>query len=174
MEMDNESQLAALRVGRIDLGFMRKPEGIEDIKIQTLYSETFSLILPKSHPLSGASKIKLKELADQPFIGFSSACGRRITEKIIQICNHEGFTPKMVHESSQVNTVIRLVEKGLGYAIVPASIQDSYKPNVVFKELDQYSERIELCLAYHPENVTPLCRKVISLIMQCEFSKSRS
>ncbi|MFH2001771.1 MAG: LysR family transcriptional regulator [Planctomycetota bacterium] len=166
MELNNESQLAALRTGRIDLGFMRRPESAGDIIIEPLYAETFSLIVAKSHPLAQASQIKLKDLADEPFIGFSSACGRRIIDKITLICRREGFTPRMVHETSQVNTVIRLVEKGLGYSIVPSSIQTSYKPDVAFHNLDSYPEKIELCLAYHPENSTPLCRKLVSLITQ--------
>lgn len=166
LNLNNESQLSALRTGRIDLGFMRTPEGAGDIEIRPLFSEPFSLILAKSHPLSRDSKIRLKDLADEPFIGFATTCGRSMIEKITQICRQEGFTPRMVHESDHVNTVIRLVEKGLGYSIVPASIQASYKPDVVFRNLEEYQEEIELCLAYHPENVTPLCRKLIALAIE--------
>ncbi len=71
-----------------------------------------------------------------------------IVENIYKICNREDFIPKVAHETSQINTVVRLVESGLGYSIVPSSIKNAYNLNVKFIELKQYPERAEMFILY--------------------------
>ncbi|MFC1492551.1 LysR substrate-binding domain-containing protein [candidate division KSB1 bacterium] len=166
LEIGNDEQIDAIRNGNIDIGFMRTPFDTSDIKTETIYSETFSLILPNYHPLVNSGKVSLKDLADEPFISFSRSCGGGgLVNTLIKLCNRAGFTPKTVHESSQINSIIRLVECNLGYAIVPTSVKSGYDLNVKFFELDQYPERIDLLLAYNPKNLTPVSKNIIDLIL---------
>jgi len=44
-----------------------------------------------------------------------------MVDQITALCNRLGFSPRLVHETSQLHSVLRLVESGLGYAIVPSA-----------------------------------------------------
>ena len=163
-ELDNDGQIEALRNGNIDVGFIRPPIKVDDISMKPICSETFSLIVPFSHPLAKSNKINLEQLAEEPFVSFCRQCGPALFDKTISICNRAGFFPKIVHETSQINSLVRLVESNMGYSIVPTGVKSGYKLRVKFFELDQYPERAELALAYNPNHLTATTEKVIELI----------
>jgi len=164
-ELTNIKQVTALRSGDIDIGFIRTPLSARDITVKPVYTETFSLILSLSHPLSKLNEISMKELEGEPFISFSRECAPGMVDNIIGMCNKEGFSPHIVHESSQINSVVRLVESNLGYSIVPTSVKAGYNLKVKFYELSDFPERAEMSLAYNPRNLTPATEKVIDLIL---------
>ena len=88
---------------------------------------------------------------------------------IIRICDRAGFFPKVVHEVSQIHSIVRLVENNLGYSIIPSGAGEVYKENVKFFELKDYPERAEISLAYNPVYINDLSKKVIDLILKYKF-----
>ena len=66
--------------------------------------------------------------------------------------------------------MVRLVESNLGYSIVPTSVKSGYDLKLKFFELTQFPERAELSLAYNTENLTPISKKVIELILGFDFN----
>src|SRR5690606_27520886 len=56
-ELSNSDQLIALQNETIDLGFMRSNHLPDGFTSQKVYTETFSVVLPASHPLA-SSKFK--------------------------------------------------------------------------------------------------------------------
>ena len=164
-EHTNENQINALRNGDIDIGFVRTPMDATDLRIEPIFVETFSLITPLTHRFAKKKKISLNEMAHESYIGFSHECAPGLADKIISICNRYGFSPKTTHVSTQINSILRLVESGLGYSIVPTSVKDGYSLKVKFFELIDVQERAELYLMYNPESQTPLLNNTIELIM---------
>lgn len=164
IELMNLDQIVALKTGGLDIGFIRTPTTIDGLRIQPIFSETLSVILPLSHPLAGAKEVRPAHLAEEPFIGFCRECAPGLFDCITGLCNKEGFSPRIVHESSQINSVVRLVESGLGYSIVPTSVKSAYKVRVRFYELVGYPERAELALAYDPAHQTPTSKRVIEIV----------
>jgi DNA-binding transcriptional LysR family regulator len=169
IELMNLDQIVALETGSLDIGFIRTPITIDGLYIQPIFSETLSVILPLSHPLAGAEEVRLAHLAKEPFIGFCRECAPGLFDCIIGLCNRDGFSPCVVHESSQINSVVRLVESGLGYSIVPTSVKKAYNVRVRFYELDGYPERAELALTYHPDHQTPTSKRVIEIVQALKF-----
>jgi DNA-binding transcriptional LysR family regulator len=164
-ELKNLDQIAGLKYGNIDIGFIRTPITAEGLEIQPIYSETLSIIVPRSHPSARSKALRLADLAGEPFIGFCRECAPGLFDMIIGLCNREGFSPRIVHESSQINSVVRLVESGLGYSIVPTSVRTGYNVQIRFHELANCPERTELALAYDPEHRTPTSERVIKLVL---------
>jgi DNA-binding transcriptional LysR family regulator len=164
IELMNLDQIVALKTGGLDIGFIRTPITIDGLCIQPIFSETLSLILPMSHPLAGAEEVRPAQLAKEPFIGFCRECAPGLFDCIIRLCNREGFSPFIVHESSQINSVVRLVESGMGYSIVPTSVKKAYNVGVRFYELVAYPERAELAVAYDPDHQTPTSKRVIEIV----------
>ncbi len=168
-ELMNLDQIVALKTGSLDIGFIRTPTTVDGLCIQPIFSETLSVILPLSHPLTGAEEVRPVHLANEPFIGFCRECAPGLFDSIIGLCNRDGFSPRIVHESSQINSVVRLVESGLGYSIVPTSVKRAYNLRVRFYELDGYPERAELALTYHPDHQTTTSKRVIEIVQALKF-----
>jgi len=169
LESDTESQISALRIGLIDIGFVRTPIEAKDIIINPIYKETFSLILSKSHPLSSRKKIPLKELADEPYIGFSPKCPPPLSRSVMSICNKAGFSPKVIHRALQINSIVKLVENNVGYSIIPLGPKAVFKENVKFFELKNYPERAEISLAYNPKLLDEISKKIVDLVLNHDY-----
>lgn len=174
LEMTNEAQMEALIKEEIDIGFVRTPVFVEGIEMQKVFEETFSLVLPTSRRIGGkdfsgfqgkAGEF-LKVLAGEPFLAFTGACSRSVTDSIMNICKRAGFMPRVVHETSQINSIMRLVESGLGYAIIPSKVKEGYRLDLDFIELDEFEEKAELAIAYHPGNTNAALQNFISATLR--------
>jgi DNA-binding transcriptional LysR family regulator len=165
LESDTESQISELRTGLLDIGFVRTPIEAKDILVIPIYKETFSLILSKSHPLSSRKNIPLKELADEPYIGFSPRCPPPLSKSVMNICNKAGFSPKVVHRALQINSIVKLVENNIGYSIIPIGPKAVFKESVKFFELKDFPERAEISLAYNPDLLDEVSMKIVDLIL---------
>jgi DNA-binding transcriptional LysR family regulator len=162
-ELKNEEQADALLAGQIDMGFVRSVPEKKNIAATKIFSETFSLILPLNHPLAAKSKTDLATLAAEPFIALSYDCAPKLCDAITDICRKAGFVPKIAHETSQINSIVRLVESGMGYSIVPTSVKNAYAINVKFIELKQLSERALLFLM-HKKDMDMLVGNAVQVI----------
>ncbi len=66
-------QLAeALTEGKLDLAFMRREAGRQELVFQTIASEPLLVALPSDHRLAAQERIRLKELAAETFLGMSN------------------------------------------------------------------------------------------------------
>jgi DNA-binding transcriptional LysR family regulator len=68
--MNPDAQFTAFDKGRLDLGFSRplSAERRPYFEEEMIYTDYLAAVLPPNHPLSKEHKIKLKELASEPFI----------------------------------------------------------------------------------------------------------
>jgi len=151
VELDGESQVHALQSGDLDVGFLRPPIRAKNLDMHVGLEEPFVLVLPSGHRLAEARELPLDALADESFIGFCRSCAPGMADRIVQICNDAGFSPRVVHETSQLNALLRLVEIGFGYSIVPTSVQAGYKLSLCFRELNDVSQRAQLAVLYRED-----------------------
>ncbi|MFC2082510.1 LysR family transcriptional regulator [Candidatus Bipolaricaulota bacterium] len=163
-ELDNGSQVRAIKSGELDIGFVRTPISAEGLVTRTLLEETFSLVLASSHRLAHSPEIDLQLLADEPFIGFCRDCAPGMADQILQICNAAGFSPLAVHSTTQINALLRLVEIGLGYSIVPSSVRAGYDLNLRFIELIDVPQRAQLSAIYNPQHLAGTALTLMSLV----------
>jgi DNA-binding transcriptional LysR family regulator len=164
IDMNNIDQIQALKNGEIDIGFIRMPVNVEGFKVKTIYREKFALVLPFDYKCVGSDKQMLKSLSEEPFIYFSKTCGPALLNSIISICNKCGFSPNVVHRTYQINSIIRLVESGCGYSIVPASVKHGYDLKVKFIDLNSFDEKSELSVIYSDTNLKPIVRNFLEII----------
>lgn len=170
-ELTNEGQVAALRNGGIDIGFIRTPIVVPDLQVKAVYAETFSLVLPNRHPLAGSKTPPLKKLEAEPFIGFMRECAPPLVDAVTGICLRAGFSPRVGHSTSQINTIVRLVEAGLGWSILPSSVGRAYDVRVRFFELGSLPERAELSVATNPARSSPAVAKFLEVVESMNFGE---
>ena len=81
---------------------------------ETILREPVVAVLPAGHPLASRVGLKLRHLADEPFVLFPRRLGEAFYDLVISFCEHAGFSPRVVQEATQWQSVVTFVETGLG------------------------------------------------------------
>jgi DNA-binding transcriptional LysR family regulator len=134
-ELTTDRQLIWLREGRIDLGLIRPPIVEQDLVSQVIFQESLVIALPIGHVLASVDAIDLELLATEPFILFPRQLAPGLYDPIIAICQAAGFSPQVVQECIQMQTIVSLVSANMGVSILPASIQEAQRQGVVYKPI---------------------------------------
>lgn len=164
-EMPNRLQIELLEKDKLDLAFVRLHRLPEGISRHLIHRDTFSLVLPMEHAVNDANFKTIRDFSNEPFIFFSSEDSPFYHDLITGICEDNGFRPKVFHKSVNALTIFKLVEEGLGIAIVPTSLQYGYNLKVKFIELKHISQRTELYVAWKESNRNPALKNVVELLL---------
>ena len=54
-------------------------------------------------------------------------------DTILSLCREVGFSPRIVQEATEYQTVMGLVAAGIGITVIPVSANKLYKTEVVYK-----------------------------------------
>lgn len=163
-ELDNTQQVEALKQNTLDIGFLRSRMNDEDIHLYPVYEESFALITPKSVKLNSLKTAALAPIQELPFIGFPMPCAPDMVKTIYSIIHRLKLAPENIHESSQINSIVRMVESGIGYSLLPASVKNVYKLNVNMYDLSHFSERAYLYAGINKERELPLVQNMLGVI----------
>lgn len=163
-EFSNAIQIEMLEKDKLDLGFVRLGRVPESLEMKMVHQDTFSVVLPIGHPLTEEGFKYMGQLKDENFILFSQDYSSIYYDKIMSICEDKGFTPRITHKSVHALTIFKLVEAGLGVAIVPTSLKQGYDLNVKFIELDKIKQKTELYAVWKKGNRNAALGKVLELI----------
>ncbi|MET3289421.1 UNVERIFIED_CONTAM: DNA-binding transcriptional LysR family regulator [Brevibacillus sp. OAP136] len=112
-----------LAVGKLDVSLLTMPIEAPTIVHETAIIEEIYLAVPPAHPLAGKKEIDLAELESQPFVLLKEGQGFR--QISLRLCEKAGFKPRIVFESSNIQTVQSLVAAGMGFSFAPAMITES-------------------------------------------------
>ena len=163
-EMENPDQIDALVKKEIDLAFVRLDKVPKGLEISPVFEDTFSLVLPKNHPINKANFKGLKRFKDEAFILFDQSYSPAYYERVMQIFKQSGFNPIISHNTVHASTIFRLVENNLGISIVPSSLGMGYDMDVKLIELDQIPQKTVLSVAWDSSNRNPILNKILSKI----------
>lgn len=120
-EMNSVDIMNAIEERSIDVGLVRLPLiNTARALVETIERDTLIAALPVSDLAGGVRKIPLASLADRPFIFYSPVSV--LNSAIRLACHRAGFTPNIAQEAIQVQTILGLVQAGLGVALVPSRI----------------------------------------------------
>jgi len=116
--------------------------------------------LSPDHPLSRAPTLALADLAAEPFIMYSHADAPGLHGAAMFACQRAGFMPHVTQEAVQIQTVLALVESGLGVALVPSVMERFQTGRIVYRKLEGLSPEsgTALALAYNAGRETPAGR----------------
>ena len=151
-ERSNQEQVHALMEESLDLGFVRLSDIPPELESCTVVRETFSLVVPGAHAVTASNFKSVAQLASEPFILFSPEYSPDYYRTVLSICEDAGFHPRISHKSVHAHTIFRLVEAGLGVAIVPTSLQQGFDLGVRFIELKKVRQRAVLTAVWKREH----------------------
>ena len=108
-----------VQTGRADFGICVWNLEVEDLQQFVFYEDHHVLIVPKGHPLETCDCVKFREALEYPQICLTN--DHALQRAVSSIASLQGHTLDPVVQVSGFESVIRLVRKGAGCAIVPCS-----------------------------------------------------
>ncbi|MBS9460976.1 LysR family transcriptional regulator [Flagellimonas sp. 389] len=165
-ELSNRAQIPAILSDKLDLGFVRLSRVPKGLKLKPVFEDTFSLVLPKDHPLDMKGFKNIGQVATDDFILFSQDYSPQYYDTVLSICEDAGFTPNVSHKSVHAQTVFKLVENKLGIAIVPTALQYGFQMKVKFIELEQIEQRAVLSMVWKEDNRNPALKNCMDLLLK--------
>lgn len=112
-----------IRSGAIDLAIVPLIEAPRGIATKMIACEYLVAISAKDHPLAGRSDVPLSAFRDEPFVDFEQAWGTR--QLVDTGFRHAGVERRVAFEVNDLGTLIELVSRGLGVALVPEAIAEA-------------------------------------------------
>ncbi len=116
--------------GRLDLAFL--PETIVPRVVRSILivDEPLMLVCASGHPLAARGSVGLAELAGRDFVDFQPGWGTRsIIDAALSAIGIERRSP---FEVSDLATLLALVARGLGIALIPGSVAERADPRLRF------------------------------------------
>ncbi|AUL17111.1 LysR substrate-binding domain protein [Bordetella bronchiseptica E014] len=142
-------------------------------RITLLQADHLMLAVPAGSRYAQRDDVALDELADEPFIGYSRTHVPGMHALVMYAFQQYGVVPHITQEAIQVQTILSLVESGLGLAIVPKVAGRQAGSGVRLVNVPQLAETIKvgIALAVHPDNATPTTANFVDMacrLMQTE------
>jgi DNA-binding transcriptional LysR family regulator len=159
--MSSADQVAALRQGRLDVGFLHTPIEHEGLEARRLVRETMVVALPAGHPLTRRKSLRLRDLRHHVFLVGSREQSPGDYDRLISGCNAEGFSPKIDPQTQSLASFLGLVAIGVGVALTPASISRSSFEGVAFVPVEGASLYSEISIAWNPAQVSPVLSRML-------------
>ncbi|MCW2539812.1 MAG: LysR-family transcriptional regulator [Frankiales bacterium] len=107
--------------GRLDLGLAAPiPSNDPRIASRKLADQPLALVIPTSHRLAARRRVRLTDVAGEPFITMTVGYGlRTITDNLLRAAR---LPIRYAFESQEMTTAAGLVAAGLGVAVLPGGI----------------------------------------------------
>jgi len=112
--------LDSMRAGELDVAFVAAHRHLGALRRQILGQEPLVLLVHPDHPLAGAGSVDWESLDNETFVDFGTSWG-------VRAMNDETFTAKGLNRRvrcsvSDVHTLLGLVGRGMGIAVVPQHV----------------------------------------------------
>jgi LysR family transcriptional regulator, benzoate and cis,cis-muconate-responsive activator of ben and cat genes len=138
LELTTFEQIAALKEGRIDVGYGRISFDDPAIERTLLRNERLTAALPSEHPLLvRAGRLRLDDLASEPLVLYPKAPRPSYADQVLTLFRERGLKPPAVYEVRELQTALGLVAAEVGVCLVPVSVERLRRDNVVYRPLDE-------------------------------------
>lgn len=135
-ELTAQEQEAALRGGQVDVGLMLLPVRDPNLDSRALWRQPLVAALPSGHALARKRKLKISDLANEPFVFFPRQLRATYFDQVMRWCAGAGFTPNVTQEAIEIPTLLSLVAAGVGVFLPIAFFERLALPGVVYRPVD--------------------------------------
>ncbi|MBV8167141.1 MAG: LysR family transcriptional regulator [Alphaproteobacteria bacterium] len=151
----------ALRLGTLDLAFMRPEPGMPDLEYRLVTQEPLVVALPSDHALTKRTHIALRDLASETFIGMS-ATAPSLRAVIDDYLKRSGVPLQAAHEVDNLGMAMSLIASTRGVALLPAYAENFLPWSVASRPLAGEAPTIDLVMGYNKANRSPILERFLS------------
>ena len=155
--------LRRIAAGELDVGFLGLAEGVtpQGVQTQELSQERLVAVLAEGHRLAGQHRLRLKDLADEPFVDFPEGSSGR--EQSDLAFDRAKLRREVSLEVNTADLLTGLVRQGLGVALVAPSVARE-APGCVCIPVSDGPVRVEY-LAWDSFNPSPVAQVFVDSIL---------
>lgn len=147
-ELNSAEQVEAFARRRLDLGFVHTSRVPSDLSRSLFVSEPFVLCVPARRARRMPA---LETLAREPLVVFARGVSPDYYERVMGLCAQLGLHPQVRHEVRHWLSVVALVSRGAGYALVPQAMTECGIAGVRFGPLPDTRVRSEVFMVWNPK-----------------------
>lgn len=167
LELTTMEQIAALKEGRIDVGFGRIPFDDPAVDRTLLRREKLWVALPVAHTLAQHSgPLKLTELGGCSLVVYPRSPRPSYADQVLALFREHDLKPLSVHEVRELQTALGLVAADIGICLVPASVQRLRRDNVVYRPLDEPGAVSPIIMSTRKGDKSPEINHVFKLLKE--------
>ena len=157
-----------LRTGALDAAFVRGPFDADGLEVLELLQEQIVVVLPAHHALARRKHIPARLLHDLPCITMERSLAPALHDAIASLYRHAHIRMHAVSKADNVLGHLKLVQDGLGYALLPDSVGALLPPGVVLKPIESNpAPTVSIAVAWKSGPVSPLVRAFVDVVREC-------
>ena len=149
VELNSAEQLQAFGRDLIDLGFVHTGQAPAELRRALYMSEPFVCCLPATHPASRMRRLDPARVAGEPLVLFSRGASPDYYERVLTLSKKLGIDPMVRHEVRHWLSVVALVSRGMGIALVPRALADCGVGGVRFVPVADSAIRSEVFMLWN-------------------------
>lgn len=141
--------------GSLDLIFTMSFEWDESLGIiwEPVLKADACILMSSFHPLADRENLTLEELKNEDFVLISREESPHGFDGVIKLCQNHGFSPNVVKQLPNVESLLLSVESGIGVSIFDSTIRLHNNSN--FKLFKIADDQVEIGMAWKKENLNP-------------------
>lgn len=112
-----QTLLEELEAGLADMVIVSLPVHDPAVTVEELFSEDLVVVVSNSHSLASTPDVRLADLHNERWV--LTAEDYDLRSATLDACERAGFTPHVVLEGGEIDTLLRLVSSGLGISLMP-------------------------------------------------------
>ncbi|RED23469.1 DNA-binding transcriptional LysR family regulator [Flavobacterium cutihirudinis] len=164
-EVSTTKQIDALEQSKIELGIIRSPIQSPKIKAQLWFKDGFSVVYNKRLIRIDSEK-EIPNLKEETFVFFNKDYAPHYHEVLLELCAFYGFTPKIIHEANNINSIVQLVKNGLGISIVPSNIaKNNQDTELAFIELKKVNLKTDVSIITLKEDDSEITKTAVDFLL---------
>ncbi|MFD2645197.1 LysR family transcriptional regulator [Pseudomonas japonica] len=162
-EMTTLQQVEALKAGRIDIGFGRIHVADDAIHQQVLREDPLVAVLPVSQAPAD-STVSLASLAHRPFVLYPAQPRPSYADHVLSLFARQGLSLHVAQWANELQTAIGLVAAGVGITLVPASVQQQHRADIVYAAISDPEAVSPIILSRRNGDISDIVQRCLHII----------
>ncbi len=147
-ELSTGRQVEALQRETLHAGLLRPTRGGPQLVMEEIGRERLVVAMPIDHPLRRHDVVQAQHWRGAPFVFFQRSVAPGLHDQLMGLFRRAGFAPQIVEEASEGHTLVGLVAAGLGVSLVPETLAQWRRGDVLYRPLAEPSAWVAMCLAW--------------------------
>lgn len=165
--METPQQIAAIAEAKLDLGLIRpRPAYPGPVRTIPLFREPMMLALATTNPLADRRMINAADLAGETFINPQFHADDELGAKPLRLSEIGGFSLGPVIQVNDFVSAVSMAAGGYGVVLAPDSLRNIKLGGLVFREISDYHESVEIALAYRDDHASSAAQAIVTLLEQ--------
>lgn len=170
LELTTMQQIAALKDGRIDIGFGRVRSDDRSVARIVLREERLVLAIPPTHELGREpGPLPLSALENQPLIVYPKEPRPSFADQVLNLIHDRKIRPSQVFEVRELQTALGLTAAEVGLCVIPAAAK--FRGDLVYRTIEDESATSPVILSHRMNDSSWYIEAVLEILEELYAEK---